>query len=211
LLQSVDFDIEYLQGPVESLHIGLADIREGLPVKFLHDEEKKEIYPGMTLSRKSELVTSRFLQKKLAAKIGLSGDEFYIKKEASGKPVGYYNQKKYGVAISHTKNVVAAAIYEAGDVGLDVELKSRKTNPGIRERILNNGEINTLRDFQTLQIWTLKEAALKLTGTGLRTRMRAISIEPIENNNFQTEFNGKRITIHSYELQHIWLAVCYFE
>lgn len=196
----------------ETLSVGVTDICYDFSVDDLHPMEREELTKGKkTELRKAELLTGRLLQKDLISRNKMNPREFYIKKDPGGKPIGYYQGKKYGVAISHTLSVVAGALYLEGEVGLDIERKNRKIHEGLRKRILSEQEHDLLKDYDTIQIWTLKEAIVKLTGTGLRKNMRDILVKPVQNGRFESMVSGKKIDLYSFDLKDIWLTVSLFE
>jgi phosphopantetheinyl transferase len=74
-------------------------------------------------------------------------------------------------SLSHGKTLAVAALAD-GPVGVDVELL-RPCHPRLADRVLSAAERRQLdeapdRDLTLLQFWTLKEAYVKLLGTGLR-------------------------------------------
>jgi 4'-phosphopantetheinyl transferase len=80
------------------------------------------------------------------------------------------------VSISHSGDVVAAAITPAGPVGVDIEqLGSGHTD--LVTTVCTGSElrhVGTAADFYAY--WTRKEAVLKATGEGLRRRMTSIEV-----------------------------------
>ncbi|MGK7869579.1 4'-phosphopantetheinyl transferase family protein [Falsiroseomonas sp. E2-1-a20] len=77
--------------------------------------------------------------------------------------------------ISHTRGLVACAVTNRDDVGLDVEdLDRREASPGLAERHFAPAEVALLaatppaaRHETFLRVWTLKEAFVKATGDGI--------------------------------------------
>lgn len=90
--------------------------------------------------------------------------------EARGKP--YFAHGDLHFSISHTKGHVFCALAD-GPVGLDAEELSRRPSPRLAQRILSPNELRQYgaaadKDRALLTFWVLKEAAVKLTGEGLR-------------------------------------------
>ena len=84
-----------------------------------------------------------------------------------GKP--YFEDSPLHFSISHTKNHVFC-ILSPVPVGIDAEELGRTVSPRLAEKILSPGE-QTRWDGtqeQLLRFWVLKEAAVKLSGQGLR-------------------------------------------
>ena len=87
-----------------------------------------------------------------------------------GKP--YFLDSSWHFSISHTKNHVFCALSRC-PVGIDAEELTRKIDLRLAEKILSpaeRAEFNASEDKKRalLTFWVLKEAAVKLTGDGLR-------------------------------------------
>lgn len=87
-----------------------------------------------------------------------------------GKP--YFVEGSWHFSISHTKNRVFCAL-STHPVGLDAEETDREINLRLAEKILSEPErirFEAAADKRAalLKLWVLKEAAVKLTGDGLR-------------------------------------------
>jgi phosphopantetheinyl transferase len=74
-----------------------------------------------------------------------------------------------------------------------------------------NNEIDQLyNESEPIRIWTCKEAALKMIGTGLRISMNGVHLKKISEDLFEVEFNnGKRAKICSFQHRDHWISVCY--
>lgn len=98
------------------------------------------------------------------------GDPPPILTGARGKP--YFAHGDLHFSISHTKDHVFCALAD-GPVGLDAEELRRRPSPKLAQKILSPNELRQYeaapdRDRALLTFWVLKEAAVKLTGEGLR-------------------------------------------
>lgn len=76
------------------------------------------------------------------------------------------------VSISHCRTAVAVAVSSEGRVGIDVECR-RKIGDGLMERVCTEDELAAVRSAEDsvmafLQLWTCKEAVLKMRGTGIQ-------------------------------------------
>lgn len=76
------------------------------------------------------------------------------------------------VSISHCRTAVAVAVSPEGRVGIDVECR-RKIGDGLLERVCTSDEqaaVCAAADptMAFLQLWTRKEAVLKMRGTGIQ-------------------------------------------
>lgn len=76
------------------------------------------------------------------------------------------------VSISHCRQAVAVAVSPEGKVGIDVECR-RRIGEGLIERVCTADEaaaVHAAADptMAFLQLWTRKEAVLKMRGTGIQ-------------------------------------------
>ena len=96
-------------------------------------------------------------------------------------------------------------------VGCDMESASRKVHPNLVKRMKHPDESSALYNkFEPVRIWTLKESALKMIGTGLRKPMRTVCVSHLNQNIFEVEIdNGNRAKICSFIYEEHWISVCY--
>ena len=101
----------------------------------------------------------------------LAGGEAVVEHDSQGAP---YLPGKPGlsVSISHCRTAVAVAVAEGRRVGIDVECR-RRVGELLVERVCTAAEraaIEASADptMAFLQLWTCKEAVLKMRGTGIR-------------------------------------------
>lgn len=99
-----------------------------------------------------------------------------------GKPFFLYNQGLH-FSISHTKDHIALAI-DTRPVGIDIE-QQRPYKPALVSRFFHTDEyafIDSLLPEQQAEaftrLWTLKEAAVKCTGTGISGEFDQFAILP---------------------------------
>lgn len=76
------------------------------------------------------------------------------------------------VNISHCRKAVAVAVCAEGPVGIDVECR-RRIGDGLMERVCTEDELAAVHSAEDpvmafLQLWTRKEAVLKMRGTGIQ-------------------------------------------
>jgi 4'-phosphopantetheinyl transferase len=122
--------------------------------------------------------------------------------------------------LSHTKGCVGVAISSSGPVGFDVEYVDRDTNISEMAReVFMEREINALhtldieeRRHRFFQLWTLKEAYLKVLGVGLFMKPTSFSFEFEDDRPIFHPPAGDAVpwAFHSIAVknQH-WLAACY--
>ena len=195
-MKLVDTDIvEYW--PAEVL-LGVAHISEHLAVDLLSDEELKAFNGFTHNARKNEFLSARHLFWFLLEQAEIKPEQVTLRKEESGKPFGEYQGKKIYVSFSHSPEKVFCAISTKTDIGLDVEPVGRNVNQRLLKRILNEAEWETLQHEPLLKLWTIKEAAVKNLGTGLRTNLNELTIKQ-QGKQYIVEFNdNKRFDICSF-------------
>ncbi len=162
------------------------------------DQDETEAISGSTLIRR--MAKKYFFVKEL---------EIYTPKNE--KPKAFIGDNELSVSFSHTRNALSAAISFDYIIGCDTEHVSREVNPSIIDRICGKSEDKNLyKDNEAIRIWTCKEAALKMIGTGLRKPMKSVRIEKIDEFIFDVDFNdGKRAKICSFQHRDHWISVCY--
>ena len=139
---------------------------------------------------------------------GLDPGSFELKKHETGKPFGVVDGLNVGVGISHCPSLLVCGIHTHGDIGLDVEPGNRILHPALRDRICHPEESTLLPDdLCCIRMWTIKEAALKFLGTGLRMAMSKIRLDMIEEHRFRAETGVDTLEIFSFLFREHWIAV----
>lgn len=139
-----------------------------------------------------------------------------------GKPFFPYNQGLH-FSISHTKDHIAFAI-DTRPVGIDIE-QQRPYKPALVSRFFHSDEyafIDSLLPEQQAEaftrLWTLKEAAVKCTGTGISGEFDQFSILPVKAGQqldyTELTIQGKapyptlNLSSHYIEKHTLYLAIC---
>lgn len=159
--------------------------------------------------RKEEHITSRVLFAFLAREIGWDIDTIILDKEEQGKPFVRVNGKKSFVSFTHTREVVMCAISDTLDIGIDAELERRDINPGIIKRILGEKEWANLEGEDPIKLWTLKEAAVKSMGTGLRTNLKDLELNREEPNQFNVSIGDHSLKAVSANVIDHYISLAY--
>lgn len=134
--------------------------------------------------------------------------QFELKKFDTGKPYGLLDGNKIGVSISHCRTMLLCATHAAGDIGVDVEPCDRTMHLRLRERIGHPEEESVLTDdLCCIRMWTVKEAALKYMGTGLRMAMNKIKLDMAGEHRFRATMVHGTIMISSFRFRDHWIAV----
>ncbi len=165
----------------------------------------------MSARRQQELLDGDELTEKAAIKY-LDAGTLKISRIAGEKPVAWDEDgRQVYISRSHTKSLLVAAVSRQCDVGIDIEHKNRNFYSGLAERIRHKNESADLyRPEQVLRLWTMKEAALKWHGSGLRTRMNSVCIEAENGNKFHALFdNGMIVKICSFIDDEHLISVAY--
>lgn len=135
---------------------------------------------------------------------------FEIISEKNSKPTATLNGKPIHISISHCREIICGAVSAERVLGVDVESVYRSCYPKLRDRIVNERETGFVESVSTLQLWTIKEAALKWSGSGLRTAMNKIRITKNRKPLFLVELpDGKCIEICSFEYSGHWMSVAF--
>ncbi|MEX2368110.1 MAG: 4'-phosphopantetheinyl transferase superfamily protein, partial [Balneolaceae bacterium] len=160
--------------------------------------------------RKAERSAGRNLIRRLVRE-EIGNEEFDIFGSPNQKPQGWYGEQLIHISISHVRGLIGGAISEKRFVGLDLERKNRVVHPGLKKRILHPDEKELTDDhISVLQLWTLKESALKWCGSGLRTAMNKICVTTVDQNRFRAVFDdGKTTEIYALDFNDHWISVAY--
>lgn len=120
--------------------------------------------------------------------LGLTTNQFNYRIEENGKPFVSTDFGRVEISVSHHKETMVVVVSAGARVGIDIEPKNRNVSKNLQKRILVD-EVEA--KIPTLQLWTLKEAFLKMTGTGLRMAMQKVLITPEKPYHFQAESSDK--------------------
>lgn len=190
-----------------------------MPLKLQHPELPKDIIAAFELLQngrvpldtdiKESLNGSRFLKKMANEYLKIS--DIQVLTEKYKKPKAFYLKRELSVSFSHTKDALTAAISASKTVGCDMEEAGRSVHQRLAKRIQHPGENLELYNKNPLiRVWTLKEAALKCIGTGLRKPMNGVKILPVTESLFDVQFDdGREAKICSFQHQEHWISICY--
>ncbi|HEX6982205.1 MAG TPA: 4'-phosphopantetheinyl transferase superfamily protein [Balneolaceae bacterium] len=177
---------------------------------LLNSDEQEELSSFKNHRRKKEFVTARLMLKKMSRKMGMKEDDFIILKDEWGCPHGKYGAVNYYVSIAHTQKNVFCGITQNTAIGVDLEPVNRTVAGKLRERILHPDEIQSFRETDTIRLWTIKEAVIKLEGRGLRMNMNEVQVQCDKNQFFVEINNDKTAKICSFQAENNWLAVAFY-
>ena len=142
-----------------------------LPMICLHDADKAVYEQIGNDRRRTEWLTTRIVLRELLNR------DVTIAHDSNSKP--YIAENKSFISISHSKNMVAVMVAEQ-NLGIDIEQITARTTK-VRHKFLTDNELGWCKtDTEHTLVWTVKEAAYKLIGSGLEHT----EVEIEENPNF---------------------------
>lgn len=156
--------------------------------------------------RRLEREAAQQLWQQLSRHAGLADSDFSIQRHPGGKPYARANSRQYGASLTHSRNRICAGLYLDGEIGVDMEPVDRRIHPGLQRRIRSGTDPLSI---PVLQLWTMKEAVLKFTGSGLRFSMQNIHIEPLHGSLYQAWFTGRQAGLRSFTFNGCWVSVAY--
>jgi phosphopantetheinyl transferase len=190
--------------------LGYAKIQDKRSDDLLSDTEVESYKAFQHNRRKAEFLTGRHLFRFLISHSDINYANVELLKQQQGKPYFKYEDKLAFVSFSHTKSLVFCAISLSLDIGLDAESCERKVSQRVIDRILNEEELSQLSQIDPVKLWTIKEAAVKTLGTGLRTNLNEVKIDKKKGNQYLVRFNDEYIfEICSFRIQNHQIALAY--
>lgn len=182
---------------------------------FLPEEITTGFQPFIVETRggdldRSESITGSMLIKKMAQQY-MKIPKIDVFTQRYEKPKAFVNEEEVSVSFSHTDHALVAAISRECNVGIDMERTGRNVHQRLKDRMKHPDESDLLYEsLEPIRIWTLKEAALKMIGTGLRKPMNSLIIKQNDHSLFSVEFDdGKQAKICSFQHQSYWISICY--
>ena len=170
--------------------LGDNDIHIWLNYLNVHEARIKHLYPLLSNNekerserfkfykhRKAFIASHGFLHTALAYYIEANAGEIEFTQAELGKPSLITEQNSAGIQfnLSHSNNMAILAVCKQHSVGIDIEYAERKVNwHGLSKRFFTSSEQEELKKLTEesqkeafFQIWTRKEAHMKVTGKGL--------------------------------------------
>jgi 4'-phosphopantetheinyl transferase len=138
--------------------------------------------------RQSYVSAHALLRAELSRRASRAPQEWRFAATKLGKPYLLDPPRDLRFSLSHARGMVAVAIAEGVEVGVDVESAERRAESmKLAERFFAPEEIALLRNVEGdrrrdlfFAIWTLKEAVVKATGQGLSRALDSfkVSVDP---------------------------------
>ena len=181
----------------ENLYAGISNLPEA----------KTEHVP---MEHSVESLSGRELLKKMIMNCYKQGNPAFktLKYE---KPSAKLNGDIVSVSFSHTSKAVAAVFSKNWVVGIDMEFADRQVNERLAKRMKHVDESFKLYEKNPIiKIWTMKEAALKAIGTGLRQPMNSVHLASVSEYTCSARFSsGITANITSFKMWGQWISICY--
>ena len=211
----------------------LADNEVHIWVSFLnlHQAKLKHLYPLLSdvekerserfkffKHRKLFIASHGFLHSVLAYYIDTPAGDIQFTQGDNGKPflIESQNQNNIQFNMSHSNNMAILAICKNHQLGIDIEYKDRKADwLGISKRFFTQNEQDALfalpeaqQKDAFYQVWTRKEAHMKVTGEGLRLSPSQFEVS-VPPQTAQFIGNQKTPDMNAYKMQDIQLPEMY--
>jgi 4'-phosphopantetheinyl transferase len=151
----------------------LDDTERARAARFAFDED-----------RQSYVAAHALLRLELSHRAGRSPQEWRFAATALGKPFLLDPPRDIRFSLSHTRGMVAVAVAEGVEIGVDVESVDRRAESmKLATRFFAPDEVARLAAVEGaarrdlfFAIWTLKEAVVKATGQGLSRALDSFSV-----------------------------------
>ncbi len=159
---------------------------------WLDDSERQRADRFRLATSRNQNVVGRGMARRLLSRGQVDPRSIRFAVEPHGKPfVSEPEDLQAPFNVAHTDGLVLCGIGSPQHrfVGVDVERRSRRTDPELAERYFAAPEVELLRRASSpearqglfLRIWTLKEAFIKAIGTGLQTPLSDFAFEDIDS------------------------------
>jgi len=161
--------------PIDRWFNILDDVEKARAGRFLQGRDRRDFVAAHVLVR--------YL---LAARGAGRPQEIALRADSHGKPrlVSVVRERNLHFNLTHTNGLVAAAVAEGVEVGVDAEAVDRQlADVDVARAVFTAEELTSLdeaesssRRYAFFRLWTLKEAAAKMLGTGLSTPLQGIQV-----------------------------------
>lgn len=194
----------------DKLHIAWASIHADVEPTVLTGQERKHFETFSDEGRKAEFLVGRYLAKRIADKMGMNGEELITRTNKGGRPLAEYRGQEYYMSLTHSNEKVLCGLSAELPIGVDIEPTGRQITTELRKRIMYDDEVQTLQGVNTLRIWTMKEALLKLHGKKMGSSLRECVINCSDTDIYDAEVSEKvKAKIFSEKYENYWIAVAW--
>ena len=154
-------------------HCDISKMSDDEFIKFCYGEKgtTKEKMQKLNKKRAKKLsvAAGALVRRAIAEEFNIDKDSIRFRRDKKGKP--YTESAKVEFSISHSKSIAVCAISDR-PVGIDIE-KMRDVNFNVAKRLFTPDEqkyvfqIKKLQKQRFFEVWTRKEAYVKLLGYGI--------------------------------------------
>jgi len=130
-------------------------------------------------------------------RLGKATSPFTFETESGGKPFIMLGKERIEISLSHTKQFMAVVVSNNARVGIDVEEADRKVPDRLQSRIISGLAENII---EPIRLWTIKEAFLKMSGSGLRVGMNKVRVNDLGDDLFEASTEN----LHAWILSFLW-------
>lgn len=152
--------------------------------QYLPREELERAARFRIESSRNRYLIGRYIVRSLAsAYTGIKPEKIEIRYKKEGKP---FIDETYGMhfSISHSASLVACAVTQMRQLGVDVEkIRPLQNENAIAKRSFSDLELNSLSNLNKkaylrgfFQGWTQKEAFVKAIGDGLKRSLKTVEV-----------------------------------
>ncbi len=174
------------------------DVSKYLPDSRIEKIKKLQKEQDKKLSYGASLLIDKFV---------LNGDKNAYFLHSDGKP---YTSNDVNFSVSHSGDYVAIAVSDK-EVGIDIQKCNKRNFHRLAKFVFHENEVNLLNcaddKLETFfELWTKKEAFLKLIGTGFKRKATDIDL----SQDIYIE-NEKKYYFSNRKFEDYYISVCYEE
>jgi phosphopantetheinyl transferase len=180
-----------------------------IPESGLFPDEERRLASFGLARRRAEFVLGRSLIRWLAAETLRTSSPVEICVRENGSL--FLPESGYHVSLAHSRDS-AVAILGPTQVGVDLEV-IRTRDPRLLDRLLTDTERGRLARFigvddaAPIVLWTIKEAVLKASGTGLRAGLRSIEVCSVSEREATVRDGEQLWRVHIARMDDLCLSV----
>ncbi len=153
----------------------------------LDEQDLADLASCKTSHAYKRMAAGRVLRRKaltIAAAGDISAKDWTFEKTSDGKPYISDGLPKLSFSITHCDGATFVAVSPRYKIGIDAEIVDGVIEDALMSDVLSIREHETLKNLpedkrksRFFELWTLKEAYTKLTGTGLAVDLKQIAFE----------------------------------
>lgn len=126
--------------------------------------------------------------------------------ENGGKPYLMSGKDRIEISLSHTKETIVVVVSKKARIGVDIEDVNRIVSDKLLNRIVSLIDENKI---EPIRLWTIKEAFLKMTGSGLRLGMKNVKIVALKDNMFEASTENQHALVLSFLWEKKYISIAW--